>query len=96
MSAEMYWSGQELCRPRKEANRIEAARVLGKVAVGGNVRRNGHPHPYLGIATKVARRLGVSRRTVFKGLWRLHKQLWLSEDSQPSSGPPLGRLRSRA
>ena len=53
----------------KEANRIEAGRVLGQVAVGGKAKRYVDPDPFNGSATEVARRLGVSRRTVF--YWRL-------------------------
>jgi hypothetical protein len=49
----------------KEANRIEAGRVLGPRAVGGRAKRYVDPDPFMGSATEVARRLGVSRRTVF-------------------------------
>jgi len=49
----------------KEANRIEAGRVLGQSTVGGRAKRYVDPDPFEGSATEVARRLGVSRRTVF-------------------------------
>ena len=49
----------------KEANRVEAARVLGQAAVGGRAKTYVDPDPFKGSATEVARRLGVSRRTVF-------------------------------
>ena len=49
----------------KEANRIEAGRVLSQAAVGGRAKRYVDPNPYSGSATEVAGRLGVSRRTVF-------------------------------
>ncbi len=49
----------------KEANRIEAARVLGLQATRGRGRVYVDPDPFKGSATEVARRLGVSRRTVF-------------------------------
>jgi hypothetical protein len=49
----------------KEANRIEDARVLGLRAVGGRAKRYVDPDPFSGSATEVAKRLGVSRRTVF-------------------------------
>jgi hypothetical protein len=49
----------------KEANRIEDARVLGLGAVGGRARTYVDPNPFNGSATEVAKRLGVSRRTVF-------------------------------
>ena len=49
----------------KEANRIESARVLGQAAVGGRAKTYVDPDPFKGSATEVARRLGVSRRTVF-------------------------------
>ena len=49
----------------KEANRIEAGRVLGQAAVGGRAKAYVDPDPFHGSATEVARRLGVSRRTVF-------------------------------
>ena len=52
----------------KEANRIEVGRVLGQVAVGGKAKRYVDPDPFKGSATEVARRLGVSRRTIFA--WR--------------------------
>ena len=49
----------------KEANRIEAGRVLGQAAVAGRAKRHIDPDPFKGSATEVAKRLGVSRRTVF-------------------------------
>jgi len=49
----------------KEANRIEDGHVLGLNAVRGRAKRYVDPDPYRGSATEVARRLGVSRRTVF-------------------------------
>lgn len=49
----------------KEANRIEEARVLGQSAVSGRAKRYADADPYSGSATEVARRIGVSRRTVF-------------------------------
>ena len=49
----------------KEANRIEAGRVLGQHAVSGRAKTYVDPDPRKGSATEVARRLGVSRRTVF-------------------------------
>jgi hypothetical protein len=49
----------------KEANRIEDARVLGLGAVGGRARTYVDPDPFQGSATEVARRLGVSRRTIY-------------------------------
>jgi hypothetical protein len=52
----------------KEANRIEDARVLGLRAVGGRAKRYVDSDPFKGSATEVAKRLGVSRRTVFN--WR--------------------------
>ncbi|MCI4327655.1 MAG: hypothetical protein L3K16_08520 [Thermoplasmata archaeon] len=55
----------------KEANRIEDARVLGIRAVGGRAKRYVDPDPFKGSATEVARRLGVSRRTVFNRRSRL-------------------------
>jgi hypothetical protein len=56
---------KNLVRLGKEANRIEDARVLGLRAVGGRAKRYVDPDPFQGSATAVARRLGVSRRTVF-------------------------------
>ena len=49
----------------KEANRVEAGRVLGQAAVGGRAKTYVDPDPFKGSATEVAQRLGVSRRTVF-------------------------------
>ncbi len=49
----------------KEANRVEDARVLGLRAVGSRAKRYVDPDPFEGSATEVAKRLGVSRRTVF-------------------------------
>jgi hypothetical protein len=49
----------------KDANRAEAGRVLGSGADGGRAKRYVDPNPFKGSATEVARRLGVSRRTVF-------------------------------
>jgi hypothetical protein len=49
----------------KEANRVEDARVLGLCAVRGRAKRYVDPDPFKGSATEVAKRLGVSRRTVF-------------------------------
>ena len=49
----------------KEANRVEDSRVLGLAAVKGRAKRYVDPDPFKGSATEVARRLGVSRRTVF-------------------------------
>ena len=49
----------------KEANRIEDARVLGQRVAGGRAKTYVDPDPFKGSATEVARRLGVSRRTVF-------------------------------
>jgi hypothetical protein len=60
-----------LVRLGKEANRIEDARVLGLRAVGGRAKRYVDPDPFKGSATEVARRLGVSRRTVFNRRKRL-------------------------
>jgi hypothetical protein len=56
---------ENLVRLGKEANRIEAARVLGQSAVGGRAKRYVDSDPFKGSATEVARRLGVSRRTVY-------------------------------
>jgi hypothetical protein len=47
------------------ANRVEAGPILGQGAVGGRAKRYVDPDPFKGNATEVARRLGVSRRTVF-------------------------------
>jgi hypothetical protein len=44
---------------------IEEGRVLGQSAVRGRAKRYADPDPFEGSATEVARRLGVSRRTVF-------------------------------
>ena len=52
----------------KEANHIEAGRVLGQHAVGGRAKTYVDPDPFNGSATEVAKRLGVSRRTVCN--WR--------------------------
>ena len=49
----------------KEANRVEDSRVLGLAAVKGRAKMYVDPDPFKGSATEVARRLGVSRRTVF-------------------------------
>ncbi len=49
----------------KAANPIGAARVLGQAAVGGRAKTYVVPNPLKGSATEFARRLGVSRRTVF-------------------------------
>ncbi|MCI4321635.1 MAG: hypothetical protein L3K05_04945 [Thermoplasmata archaeon] len=49
----------------KEANRIEDSRVLGLAATRGRAKRYVDPDPFNGSATEVAKRLGVSRRTVF-------------------------------
>ena len=49
----------------KEANRIEAGRALGQHAVGGRAKTYVDPDPFKGSATEVAKRLGVSRRTVY-------------------------------
>ena len=49
----------------KEANRVEDAKVLGIGLVRGRAKRYVDPDPFEGSATEVARRLGVSRRTVF-------------------------------
>lgn len=49
----------------KEANRIEASRVLGLRATGGRARTYVDPDPFKGSASEVARKLGVSRRTVY-------------------------------
>ena len=57
----------------KEANRIEAGRVLGQHAVGGRAKTYVDPDPFKGSATEVARRLGVTRRTVFNMRDRLRK-----------------------
>jgi hypothetical protein len=56
---------QRLAPLGKEANRFEDARVLGLRSVGGRAKRYADPDPFKGSATEVARRLGVSRRTVF-------------------------------
>jgi hypothetical protein len=56
---------ENLVRLGKEANRFEDARVLGLRAVGGRAKRYVDPDPFKGSATEVAKRLGVSRRTVF-------------------------------
>jgi hypothetical protein len=50
----------------KEANRIEVGRVLGQSAVGGRAKRYVDSDPFMGSATEVAKRLGVSRRAVFQ------------------------------
>jgi hypothetical protein len=52
----------------KEANRVEESKVLGQAAVSGRAKRYVDTDLYSGSATEVARRLGVSRRTVFN--WR--------------------------
>ena len=49
----------------KEANRIEASRVLGLRATGGRAKTYVDPDPFKGSATEVSRRQGASRRTVF-------------------------------
>ena len=49
----------------KEANRVEAGRVLGQAVVGGRAKWYVDRDPFKGSATEVAKRLGVSRRTVF-------------------------------
>ena len=49
----------------KEANRVEAGRVLGQAAVWGRAKTYVDPDPYSGSATEVPKRLGVSRRTVY-------------------------------
>jgi hypothetical protein len=49
----------------KEANRVEAGRVLGLAAVRGRAKRYVDPDPFKGSVTEAAQRLGVSRRTVF-------------------------------
>ena len=49
----------------KEANRIEDARVLGLREARARAKRYVDPSPFKGSASEVARRLGVSRRTVF-------------------------------
>ncbi|MCI4356493.1 MAG: hypothetical protein L3K18_05040, partial [Thermoplasmata archaeon] len=58
-----------------EANRIEDARVLGLRAVGGRAKRIVDPDPFTGSATEVARRLGVSRRTVFDRRRRMNERV---------------------
>ena len=55
----------------KEANRIEASRVLGLKATGGRAKTYVNPDPFKGSATEVAKKLGVSRRTVFDRRKRL-------------------------
>jgi hypothetical protein len=57
----------------KEANRVEAGRVLGQAFVGGRAKRYVDPDPYKGSATEVARRLGVCRRTIFSMRRRLSR-----------------------
>jgi hypothetical protein len=49
----------------KEASRFEDARVLGLRMVGGRAKRYVDPDPFNGTAAEVAKRLGVTRRTVF-------------------------------
>jgi hypothetical protein len=49
----------------KEANRVEDGKVLGLAAVKGRAKRYVDTDPFSGTAEEVARRLGVSRRTVF-------------------------------
>ena len=49
----------------KEASRVENSRVLGLRVTGGRAKTYVDPDPFKGSATEVARRLGVSRRTVF-------------------------------
>ena len=49
----------------KEANRVETGRVLGQVVVGGRSKRYVDPNTFRGSATEIARRSGVTRRTVF-------------------------------
>lgn len=49
----------------KEANRLEESRVLGSRVAGSRAKTNVDPNPRRGSATEVAKRLGVSRRTVF-------------------------------
>lgn len=63
----------------KEASRIEAGRVPGQHAVGGRAKRYVDPNPFKGSATGVARRLGVSRRTVF------NRRRWRWCESRPGS-----------
>ena len=48
----------------KEANRIGDSRVLGLAAAKGRAKRYVDSDPFRGSATEVARRLGVSRRTI--------------------------------
>jgi hypothetical protein len=57
--------GRNLVGLGKEANRVEDARVLGLQMVRGRARRYVDPDPFNGSASEVARRLGISRRTVF-------------------------------
>jgi len=47
------------------ANRREGSRVLGPHAARGRAKQYDNPDFFKGGATKVAARLGVSRRTVF-------------------------------
>ena len=49
----------------KEANLVEDSKVLGLAAGKGRAKRYVDPDPFKGSATEVARRLGVSRRTVY-------------------------------
>jgi hypothetical protein len=58
----------------KEANLVEDSRVLGLRTVGGRAKRYVDQDPYKGSATEVARRLRVSRRTVFNRRRRSRSQ----------------------
>jgi hypothetical protein len=71
---------QNLVGLGKEANRVEESKVLGLAAVGGRAKTYVDPDPFKGSATQVARRLGVSRRTVF------HRRKRAKERNCPGRG----------
>jgi len=52
----------------KEANRVEDSKVLGLAAVRGRAKRYVDRDPFKGSTTEVARRLGLTRRTI--SYWR--------------------------
>jgi hypothetical protein len=60
----------------KEANRIEESKGLGLAAATGRAKLYIEPDPSNGRATEVARRLGVTRRTVFnRRAWRAARRV---------------------
>ncbi len=71
----------------KEANRVEDSRVLGLRTAGGRAKTYVDPDPFKGSATEVARRLGVSRRTVYN-LRRRRKAGRTARDPRFSSPRP--------